>query len=279
MILILIPWILIGICAVVLLIVALRKIPYLRALDVLSIPKTRAAALKNSLVAKRLERAGAKWGKAVKVVLTPVAFVGKVGVHSLKAKVMSLEERYQRLKKEAVDPSMTDPALVKRMLAEAETLGKEGRYGEAEKKLIEVLSHDPKNMGIYEELGRLYMLTKNYDQAEETLSFILKTNPNDASVLVSLGEVELKRENPKAAAIYFVKATRKRPKNPKYLDFLVEASIQAGDLELAKKTLARLSLVNPENQKIGEFQERIEAKETVGQEKEKEVKQEKILDN
>lgn len=261
MIVTLIPVIFIFLSLTILVIIAVRKVPYLRALDVLSIPKTKVDELKKSLVAKRLERMGVKWGGAAKVLLRPVSTVAKAGAGALKTKVASLEEKYQRLKKEAIDPTMSDPEMIKRMVEDALNLSREGRYGEAEKKLIEALSHDPKNMWIYEDLGRLYMATKNYDQAEETLSFILKTHPNDASVLTSLGEVELKREQPKAAAIYFMKATRKRPKNPKYLDFLVEASIQAGDTELARKTLAKLSLVNPENQKIGEFQERIEAKE------------------
>lgn len=260
----------------VLLLVAWRKVDYLRALDVLSIPEAKVNELKKSLVAKRLERLGAKWGAGAKMIFAPVSLLTKAGVGAVKSKVAHLEDRYQRLKKEAIDPTMTDPDTIKRMLAHAETLCKEGRYGEAEKMLIEALTHDPKNMHVYEDLARLYMLTKNDAQAEETLSFILRNNPNDASVLTSLGEIELRRDQPKAAAIYFAKAVRKRPKNPKYLDFLVEASILAGDTELARKTLAKLSLVNPENKKVGEFQTRIEEKEAVegGKMEEKEKRRE-----
>ncbi len=261
MLVIWIPLLLISVSVLVLVIIALGKVPYLRALDVLSMPKAKVDELKKSLVAKRLSRAGKKWGEILSIIVAPLARLGKTSVKSMKGTVLKWEERYQKLKNEAIDPKMMNPATVSRMVADAEQLIKEARYGEAEKKLIEILSHDPKNLTVYEDLGALYMQTKNVDQAEETFKFILRAQPNDASVLTSLGEIALQRGKPKEAATYFGKAVKKRTKNPKYLDFLVEASIQAMELDEARRALTRLRSVNPENQKLDEFEQRIVEKE------------------
>ena len=272
----LVIWIPLGItviCLIVLLTIAGRKISYLRALDVLSLPKAKVQELKKTLVAKRLSRLGGRWGQAAVAIFLPLARLGGLCVQALKSRVAKLEERYQRLKRESTGPSGMGPEALKKLIAEAEQMIKEERFGEAEKKLIEILSHDAKNFVIYEDLGALYMRTKNWDQAEETFKFVLKLRPNDASVLTSLGEIQLQRGNPEEAATYFGRAVKKRPNNPRYLDFLIEASIRGGELTEARRAVEKLRVANPENQKLGEFDERIKeaeerraAAETVGKE-------------
>jgi tetratricopeptide (TPR) repeat protein len=255
-------WIPLGIIilsALVLIVMAIRKIPYLRALDVLSAPEQKAKNLKRAIIASRLSRAGAKYGERMKKFFSPIVGAAKSGGRKAAEKVSALEERYQKLRRESMGPHALTPETIKEMIDKAETLIKEARYGEAEKILIEVLSHDAKSVEAYESLGYLFMLQKNYDQAEETYNFILKIQPGDASVLTSLGEIELARNNPEKAKGYFDKAVKKRPHNPKYLDFLVEASIEAKDASSARRALEQLRGANPENQKLSEFEERIQA--------------------
>ena len=254
-----IPFGIIIICTIILVVIAVRKIPYLRALDVLNLPKAKVQELKKSLVAKRLSRVGARWGSVAKAIVLPLALVSRAGFQAVKKEVLTLEDRYQRLKRESMGPKGMNPEALKKLIDDSETLMKEGRYGEAEKKFIEILNHDPKNFTVYEDLGGMYMLTKNFDQAEETYQFILKARPNDASVLTSLGEIELQRGKATEAATYFGRAVKKRPSNPKYLDFLIEASIQAGEAMEARRALEKLRLANPENHKLMEFEERITA--------------------
>ncbi len=255
-------WIPLGIIilsVILLLVLAIRKIPYLRALDVLSAPEQKAKELKRALIASRLSRAGAKYGGQMKKIFSPIVGAAKSSGRKAAEKVSALEERYQKLRREAMGPHALTPAMIKEMISKAEAFIKDERYGEAEKALIEVLSHDAKNAEAYETLGYLFMLQKNYDQAEETYNFILKIQPGDASVLTSLGEIELARNNPEKAKQYFDKAVKKRPHNPKYLDFLLEASIQAKDASAARWALEQLRGANPENKKLGEFEERIQS--------------------
>lgn len=256
----LIIWIPLGvivICLAVLLTIAVRKISYLRALDVLNLPEAKVQELKKTLVAKRLGRLGERWGQAATAILSPLSRLGGLGVRALKSRVIELEERYQRLKRESTGPTGMGSEALKKLIVEAEQLIKEERFGEAEKKLIEILSHDAKNFVIYEDLGALYMRTKNWDQAEETFKFVLKSRPNDASVLTSLGEIQLQRGNSEEAATYFGRAVKKRPSNPRYLDFLIEASIRGGELTEARRAVEKLRVANPENHKLVEFEERI----------------------
>ena len=257
MLLIWIPLGIIIISSAILTVIAVRKIPYLRALDVLNLPKAKVQELKKTLVAKRLSRVGERWSGTVRAVLSPLVVLSKAGFQAVKNEVVNLEERYQRLKRESTGPKGMNPEALKKLIDESETLMKEGRYGEAEKKFIEILNHDPKNFTVYEDLGGMYMMTKNLDQAEETYQFILKARPNDASVLTSLGEIELQRGKATEAATYFGRAVKKRSNNPKYLDFLIEASIQAGEAMEARRALEKLRNTNPENHKLAEFEERI----------------------
>lgn len=251
-----IPLILIGLSVIVLLVIALQKIPQLRALDVYTSPEVKARQLKNTLMANRLTRAGERYFGVMKRMAQPAAKAAGAGMKTAIGKLTKLEEHYQKMRKEAMGPHAMDGAAIKKIVEEAEELIEKERYGEAEKRLIEVLSHDPKNAKAYEVLGDLYVMMKNYDQAEETFRFILKLSPEDASVVTSLGEIEMQRENFEKAKEYFAKAIKLRPNNPKYLDFSIEACLQAGDAAGAKKGIEQLRKVNPQNQKLGELDER-----------------------
>ena len=266
MLMTIIPFVLLGIAFLALVVLAVRKLPYLRALDPKSAPEAKEKDLKHALMAKRLARVGEAYMKKVKQVASPLGGFAKQGLKKAQGTISSLEEHYQKLKKESATEPMAGE-LVKKLLDEARQLTKEERYGEAEKRYIEVLSHDSKNVEAYEDYAEMLIWRGDIEQARETLLFILKIRPDDASVNTRLGEIELMEGNPKNAKDYFEKAIKKRANNPKYLDFFVEASIQAEAPADARRGLKQLREVNPDNQKLAEFEERI--KQLVGKPKEK----------
>jgi tetratricopeptide (TPR) repeat protein len=163
-------------------------------------------------------------------------------VHTL----LALEERYQKLQKGGTFMVLHEDE-EKQLFNEGRKFVKEGRFGEAEKRFLDV----------YEDLGALYILTKQYDQAEETLKFVQKAKPNDASVLVHLGELALAQGDAMGAHAYFSSAIDFSPNNPKYLDFYIEAGLRAGKSSAVRDGLERLKSVNPENQKLPLFAERL----------------------
>lgn len=253
----LIPIILIIISTIALVVLVIRKIPQLRVIDVESTAEEKLKQMKETLIMERVRRlTGGKLGGVSKKAGSGMKVISKMGRRTVQ-KLTALERHYQDLKKQTGEGvHATDPDVVKRMLSQASDLVREERFGEAENKYIEIISHNPKSIPAYEDLGRLYIKMKQYNQAKEAFNFILKIKDQDASVSTSLGEIALLENNPKLALEYFEKAVVKRPANPRYLDFMIEAALLAGQVEPARRGIDQLRKVNPENQKIEEFEER-----------------------
>ncbi len=250
-----IVFILIGISSLGILFV--RKMPKLRVISVDSIPKERVRRVKEQIILQKIQRAG---GEKFRGLFKLISFVGKEGTKSARRVVQRLyaiEQYYEKLKRTASEGHHTyDEETIKRLVKEAETLVAKEELIPAEKIYIDIVSHNPKSVDAYEGLGNLYLSNGQFDQSRETLQFALRLSPNDASILVSIAELELKLDNPKAAVVHLRKAILKRAKNPKYIDFYIEASLKAGSLKDAQEGIRMLKEVNPENNKIQDFEER-----------------------
>lgn len=235
-----------------------RKLPQLRMIDPTALKDVQTKKLKKALMRQRMERVGGKQVEQIKKgVLEPVAAIAQRVVRKVAGRLTAVERRYQEKKKE-VSPRVISKEELATMVEEASAHVDAEEYDRAEKKLIEVISHDAKSVSAYEELGRLYLRKKDYASAKETFTFLLKLSPNDASVTTSLGEVEEAMGNDRSAFIYYKEAVRLSPKNPKYLDFLIESALAIKDVLEANLALDMLRKANPENQKIGDFEEKIE---------------------
>ncbi len=244
------------IALVIIVVLMIRKIPQLRALNVEETLEEKLRRKKEDLVLERLKRiSDSRFGRLtskVGSIFKGAMKFGRKTVHRLK----DLEEYYQELKESNEGVRKTDPEVVKRLLGEAGSLEKEEKYAAAEKKYVEIISHNPKHVEAYEELGHLYMKTKQMDQAKETFGFILNLHSDDASVLAAMGEISLGENEHEQALGYFEKAVAKRPGNPKYLDFMIEAALRSKKLSTARQGIDRLREVNPENSKLDEFEAR-----------------------
>ena len=213
--------------------------------------------MKNELFQRRIERLGKgplldvwKWCERLGQKLWQWAKV-------VYAKATALERHYHRLQKEQ-QAGVTGSLEVRQELRrEAEELFEKEAYTAAEQRLIELVSLDPRQAETYELLGRVYLATRQFDQAKETFKYAHTIAPKDASITVSLGELAMRDGNAKGAVVLFNEAVDLRPGNPKYLDYLIEASVLSGDRMHAKKGLEFLKEVNPDNQKIAEFEARV----------------------
>lgn len=243
---------------VVLVGIALRHMPKLRVLNVETDARVKSRQKKEELILKRLTRGSApaaKLGKAAAVFGKEMRRVGRRSIHRLRA----LEAHYQDLKRKGnLEGSLSQDKLAK-ALDEASGLVKEEEWAQAEKKYIEIISLNPKEVKAYEHLGRLYTKMKQFDQADQCLRFATKLRPKDASVRASLGELYMQEEQWTRALEELGKAIEKRPGNPKYLDRYIETALQLRDVSAVKRALEQLEGVNPENKKIEEFKERLEA--------------------
>ena len=73
-----------------------------------------------------------------------------------------------------------------------------------------------------------------------------------------LAELLLKVEQPEVAKESIVQAVELEPQNPKYLDLLTETAIICRDKDLALQSYNDLRGVNPDNQKLDGFKDRID---------------------
>ena len=240
------------------------KISRLRVISVESIPKERVRKVKEQIILQKMQRASTKQLRGVSRLLIMIGRVTSNTGRRLVQKLYSIEQSYQKLKRSSVEGHHAyDQETIHRLVREAGVLVEKEEMIPAEKIFIDIISHNPKSVDAYEGLGNLYLGNDQMDQARETLQFALRISPNDASILVSLAELEMKLDNAKAAVVHLRKAIQKRSKNPKYLDFYIEASLKSGSLKDAQEGIRMLKQVNPENQKIQDFEGRfLKQKET-----------------
>ena len=248
---------LLGLGLVVLVWVAIRKLPQLKIVDPSSSKEAKAKGVKNDILRQRFERVSQeKITHVRKSIGGPLKWV-QTAFRRIAGRLATIERAYKERQKAGARRKPNNEEL-RRMVKEAQVLLDGEYYDDAEKKLVEVLSMDPKNAAAYELIGRLYIYTKNLDNAKEAFKYLQKLSPQDASVLASLGEVAELESDVDAAFTYFSRAKNISPNNPKYLDFFIEAAIKKGDIMEATMAVNHLKEVNPDNQKIKVFEERIE---------------------
>ena len=249
-----------GISFMGIVVIVVRKFPVLKTVDLDRVAKEHHARVKSNLTEERLRRKMTEAQQRVGGRLRPLfGGVGKA-LHALYDKLVELERTYR----EKADAGKNGNAsLVSHKNTVIDLLGKasehieEHNFVEAEKKYIEVIALDPRNFEAYKGLGEVYLQQQDYTHARAALSHALKIKPDEAEVNADVAQAfkELGRINLAQKSIE--KALEIEEKNPKYLDIQIALALEAGDKQLAEKALQKLRAVNPENQKINEYEERI----------------------
>ncbi len=276
-----IPLILILISLSVIIIIIGKKFSLLANLDVENIQSEKEAKFKERIISNRFERNLIKYYNIIKDLVGPFGQNVQNIFKSFFNKLLEIKEKYREDKRfETIDIKQK----INQLFLEAEELKKGGDIEKAERKLIEIIAIDSKNIDAFKNLGRLYLENKNYNEAKQTFEHILKlieTNQEvqDYFIKTSKGDYDIDNDNSilfKLPSIYFdlaltyqaledfdvailnlKKALEIEPNNPKYLDTLLEISIIKKDKGLAVNTLEKLKKANPENQKLMEFEKRI----------------------
>jgi len=253
--------ILILICLGIVSLVFFQKIPQLRVMDVSTLSKERERQVKEQIILSKLQRtSAAKLMRVARASSGVVKLVSKQGRRAVQ-KLYRIEQYYQKLKRSSQegDHSYSEETIRQRLETAAEFI-RQDEFIPAEKIFIDIIGHNPKSVQGYEALGNMYLASDQLDQAQETFMFALRLSSDDASINVSLAEIEMKRGNAKQALPYMQRAIERRPKNPRYLDYYIEVSLQTGSLKDARAGIQTLREVNPENKKIVEFEERLQEK-------------------
>jgi len=253
--------ILIVICLIIIAAIIIKKFPALAILDVDNIPGQKETQFKDKIMKARLERDLAHWGKVIHKI-TQWLDKNFSFLRALAERLKRLAEHYKRSQKLSLSERQEK---VRRLLEESEADLKNEDLGSAETKLIEVIRLDNQNLAAFRELGEVYCLGKKYHEAKQTLEFALKlaskakAKLEESEINFSLAEISQEAGDLTTALDRAQEALELIPNNPRYLDLLLELSIIKKDKGLAEETLAKIEAVNPENNKLAEWQEKIAA--------------------
>lgn len=259
-----IPIILIFISVVVIFLITIKKFPALANLDVKNIPAEKEALFKQQIVSNRLKRTIFKWNSKIIRFSRPIIKFINNFFKELYLKLHELKEGYKN--QQTITPEDLDKR-INQLLIEAEELSRQDDLVMAEKKLIEVIGLDSKNITAFKQLANLYFERKDYEEAKQTFEHILRLEDDNEESLENNGQrgetyyslalVGEESENMDNALVNIKKALKIEPNNPRYLDTMLRISIIIKDKITALDAYDRLKKVNPENQKLDEIKAQI----------------------
>jgi len=269
-----IPLFLILLSLFVVIIIITRKFSVLASLDIDTIQAEKEAQFKEQIIGNRLKRNIIRYNSKLTNIFKPLSAMIVNFVKGAYNKLLKFKENYN--KEEILESSESDVEL---MFAGAEELIREEKFEEAEKKLIDIISLDSQNLKAFKGLGRLYIDKKQYREAKQTFEHVLRLLEHDefrigrdsigekskgetrkvdnhylSSIYYELSKTCKSNEEYKEALDNIVRATEIEPNNPRYLDMKLGISIINKDKGIALDALAKLKEVNPENNKLMEFE-------------------------
>lgn len=253
-----IPIVVILISLTVLVAILIRKLPTLSSLDVNTIPSAKAKDVKRKILDERLKRKMLSFGKKLK---PSFSFLGGKFTSSIKNLRTKLENTSHQIEKSQVPQhavTVEEKAKKEEFIAEtletAQEMAEEDNFESAEKRFIDVISHDQNNIEAYQGLADLYVENDKLKEAIETLRYVKKLNPNSIPVLLELIDLYERVDNTPKGLSLMIQVVEKEPRNPKFLDQVFDLAVKAKHKELAAYYLQQLAEVNPENQKLEDLQ-------------------------
>ena len=265
--LIIISAIILILCLVVVAAIVLKKFPALAILDLNNVPGEKEAKFKDQIIKQKVERDVARLsGGIARVWLSFSRYISDF-LHYQQDRLKKAKLNYKSLAKISYGEKQK---MIKDLFVSFADLLKKEEYGEAEEKLVEIITLDQKNLAAFFKLGSLYDEQKKWSEARQTYEYALKLArqyKDDEGIMAeltiqeiyfSLAWVEREDSDLDAALENIREALELEPNSPRYLDLILDLSIIKKDKELAINSLEKLATVNPENQKIEEFKSIIE---------------------
>lgn len=280
-----IPLILILVSLIIIIAIVFKKFSLLATLDIENIPSEKEAKFKERIIGARLKRNIIKWWSQFFRFIVPIATALNSLFDLLYKKLQKLKNDYLKPKS---DLDLGDiKTKIDQYFDEAIALKKQDDLVAAEKKYIEIIGIDSKNIRAFKDLGGLYFEQKSFEEAKQAFEHVLKlkqdsedildysaqitekcdnkdscvkvldANKQDAQIFYDLALVYQELNNLPEAINNLKKALKIEPNNPRFLDTMLELSIITKDKILALDAFNKLVEVNPENKKIELFKKQI----------------------
>ncbi|USN53154.1 MAG: hypothetical protein H6760_03190 [Candidatus Nomurabacteria bacterium] len=266
-------------------VVLFRKLPSLTSIDTRKIKSEQETQRKLDLIERRLQRKLDGVHEKTIGRLHGLVNRGRGAARSFYARLQSIERQYRQRAHSERSPSERAEAQRKVVLLieEAESLSKNEQYSEAEQRCIEAIAIEPKSIDAYRILGDVYLRMKEHAQARDVFRHALDLaqrtyqvkgvqqpngQPSQNIGGYSSEMAELRYDLCMAqrglgeyddAVDSCESALELMPNNPKFLHGTLELAIEAKKKLLAIRVFDKLKEVNPENQRLSEFDEQVKA--------------------
>lgn len=286
------------VCAAVAGFLVLRHWSAIRLLDPNSIKEESERQKRDALVAQRFTRIQSDKLAPAKYMYKQGVFQAKKTFHQAYIRLVRLDRLYQQAKKPFAKVAPSEKERIKVLLDEARSLARDLKWGEAEKRYLEVLLLDNRHPDAYKGIGSLYLKQKMYPQAKETFEYLAKTKQADDASYAALAEIaEAENEIGKAEEMRLKaveirprlacrhaelarhyaereeyskawpsakRASDLEPKSAKYCELALECALVIGDAQEAKRRYDKLRLLTEDYQRLQQFRERIDKIRQVG---------------
>ena len=271
-------------------VIYIKHFPQIVAIDTKELPEEKQHQVKIIMAEQRLGRRLKRWWMFIQKVLKPLFSLIRTIATSWQQRIAELEERYkiERLTNKSATESGQESLRFKvdRLVKQAQDYANQQDYIKAEEVFIGVIKLDPQSIDAFEGLGEVYTKQKKFEEAEEVYKYILKfiqdqdESELSLSSIVQDGSEENRHSmvmNIRARILYELalvyklqglvdkqynalkEAVEYEENNPKYLDAFLDICIINKDKKLSRETFLKLKQVNPDNKKLDEFAERLEA--------------------
>jgi len=274
-----------------------RKFPALANLDVNNLFQERELRKKQAIIAGRIEEKRRAMREVWDKRLRPLKRIWGILQLRFRVYVGKIERLYhheQAIKGSKEKKTLTTEEKQKQInefVKQAEESFKAGQFEKTEELYISAIKLNSKSLSAYRGLADTYFSKGSLEEAGETYKFVLQLRPYDDNVMVKLAEIAESQGDMQTAIDYYqdavlvndslsprfyhlaellvkigepdtakeaiVQAVELEPKNPRYLDLLIEIAIICQEKTLATKACNELRLVNPENHKLEIFKEQI----------------------
>jgi tetratricopeptide (TPR) repeat protein len=265
----------------------------IRLLDPDSIKEERLRQKRDEIIRHRFDRVRSGATAPLKAVFQKGIIAGKKAFHGAYIKLIRLDRFYKQAKAPFASFAPSAKEKIRTLLDEARSLARDLKWADAERRYLEVLGMDDRNLDAYKGLASIYLKQRLYPQARETFEFLIKTKQADASCYAGMGEIYdaegetgraeemyqkalelqprlahrhaelaafyLDHDEPAKAVMLATKAVELEPKSAKYLELSLEAAIRVGNHSDARRIYDAFRLVSEDRQKLQALKERIEA--------------------
>jgi tetratricopeptide (TPR) repeat protein len=257
-----------------------------------SIKEERVRQKRDEIIRKRFERVKSGAVSPLRTMAQRGILSGKKAFHGAYIKLIRLDRFYKQAKAPFASMAPSVKEKVRLLLDEARSLARDLKWADAERRYLEALSMDERNLDAYKGLAQIYLKQRLYPQARETFEFLIKSKQADASCYAGMGEVLEAEGNTAKAEQMYLKAIELQPrlahwsaqlaqfyldqdepdkawpfvqraaelekKSVKYLELSLDTAVRMGSRDEARRLYDRFRLLSEDRPKLQAMKDRIE---------------------